>query len=145
MLKNRKKKGFTLIELIVVIAILGILAAVLIPKFTGFQDKARSTQALTDAKQIATAADSLIAEGKTTYDADGTSSSILFADADILKIAGSDIKAKVAPASGTATATITGGAITSEHFTFTYTVTINSKNFTCTRGSDGAFTTSWSE
>ena len=58
----RKKKGFTLIELIVVIAILGILAAILIPRFTGFQDKARRTQVVTDAKQMATAVDSLLAE-----------------------------------------------------------------------------------
>ncbi len=57
-----KKKGFTLIELIVVIAILGILAAVLIPRFTGFTEKARATQAMTDAKQFATAMDTLEAE-----------------------------------------------------------------------------------
>ncbi|MDV3429050.1 MAG: type II secretion system GspH family protein, partial [Bacillota bacterium] len=62
MKKNTKKKGFTLIELIVVIAILGILAAVLIPKFAGFTDKAKSTQALVDAKQFATAMDSIDAE-----------------------------------------------------------------------------------
>ncbi|QRN86063.1 prepilin-type N-terminal cleavage/methylation domain-containing protein [Clostridia bacterium] len=54
-----KKKGFTLIELIVVIVIIGILAAVMIPQFSGFTDKAKSTQALVDAKQIATAYDAL--------------------------------------------------------------------------------------
>ena len=59
-MKNRK--GFTLIELVVVIAILGILAAILIPQFTGFQERAARTQVVTDAKQIATAIDSLCAE-----------------------------------------------------------------------------------
>lgn len=62
LMKLRNRKGFTLIELIVVIAILGILAAILIPQFTGFQNKARESQALVSAKQIATAIDSFFAE-----------------------------------------------------------------------------------
>ena len=41
MKKLRSKKGFTLIELIVVIAILGILATIAIPRFSGFTDKAK--------------------------------------------------------------------------------------------------------
>jgi len=61
----RKKKGFTLIELIVVIAIMGILAAIIIPKFSGFQDKARATQAIVDGKQVATAIDGIAAESLT--------------------------------------------------------------------------------
>ncbi|MGM9683101.1 MAG: type IV pilin protein, partial [Eubacteriales bacterium] len=33
-MKNTKKKGFTIVELVIVIAVIAILAAVLIPTFT---------------------------------------------------------------------------------------------------------------
>lgn len=39
--KKRKRKGFTLIELVVVIAILGILAALAVPRFTGTMENAK--------------------------------------------------------------------------------------------------------
>ncbi|TVQ61783.1 MAG: prepilin-type N-terminal cleavage/methylation domain-containing protein [Phycisphaerales bacterium] len=39
---NRARKGFTLVEILIVVVILGILAAVVVPQFTNAADDARS-------------------------------------------------------------------------------------------------------
>ena len=42
-MKNTKKKGFTVVELVIVIAVIGILSAVLIPTFAGLVNKANNS------------------------------------------------------------------------------------------------------
>lgn len=49
----REEEGFSLVELIVVIAVLGVLAALLVPRILGNVDDSRKSSALTDAKIIA--------------------------------------------------------------------------------------------
>ncbi|CAM4329755.1 prepilin-type N-terminal cleavage/methylation domain-containing protein [Corallococcus exiguus] len=62
----RKKGGFTLIELMIVVAIIGILAAIAIPNFMRFQAKSKQSEAKTNLKALYTSQKAYFGE-KDTY------------------------------------------------------------------------------
>lgn len=141
---KKNNKGFTLVELIVVLVILAILAAILVPALLGYIDKARNSQYLEEAHSILTAAQAY----ETEQYAKGEDVVLNFtSDANALNyvnaiVSPTDVTALVVESStvtgsssmGSKHAEFTVGAITQLEFT-----SQNGKNVSITRGDDGTW------
>lgn len=65
--RNNRKRGFTLVELIVVLVILAVLAALLVPSLTGYIDKAKKKAVITEARDVWTASQAALSECYAMY------------------------------------------------------------------------------
>jgi type IV pilus assembly protein PilA len=116
-MKAQMQKGFTLIELMIVVAIIGILAAIAIPQYQTYVGKSQVQRAVAEAGAIKTAIETCILEGKLTVgiaagncDPQATGSSILAGGTQGNPIpANTGVPQVTIPASGLATIVATFG------------------------------------
>lgn len=134
-LKDNKKKGFTLVELIVVLVILAILAALLIPALTGYINKAKEKSITAETRQAVMAAQTLVDEAYGKLDLTAADDAIVIstdavAGKTVVKISDIATLAEVKAANITS-ATVKAGKVTELVYTN------DGKTCTYTAGTDG--------
>ncbi len=128
------KKGFTLVELIVVLVILAVLAAMLVPALVGYIDRAKAEKEYQTAATVYGAAQAVLTElyakdeigdDQTTIATSQTLASMPDADDAVLALAGvsSDAVTAYSFDFDSDTHIITGGTVTIGDATYTLTIT----------------------
>ncbi|PID30332.1 hypothetical protein CR973_02935 [Candidatus Saccharibacteria bacterium] len=120
MVSLKNKKGFTIVELLIVIVVIGILATLVIVTFTGMQQKARNTQRQTDINAIQSHVEAFYAQnGFYPSIGDLTSSAVRSA-----QMKGLDPEALLDPKQSTGT--ISGTAVAANTYQYSYVASASS-------------------
>ena len=123
---KKNQKGFTLVEVIVVLVILAIMAAVLVPSLVGYIDKARQNTIVTETRSIVTAVQTLASE-KYAKNGDTATTTYNLGDTEtdtVIAYSGIQALCEISVNDSNLEATVVGGRLT----TLTYT----SDGYKCT-------------
>lgn len=132
----KNKKGFTLVELVVVIAILGILAGIAVPRFMDATATARGSKVMADLRTIDSAVTMYLAS-----DATGTAPVAAAVDPTAGALVPKYLASWPAPPSGTAKITNSSGtAVDITGLTATYTLANAAGGYRATCGTQTADT-----
>jgi type IV pilus assembly protein PilA len=123
-----KNKGFTIIELMIAVAIIGVLAAIAIPAYQNYIIRAKVSEALTFASQAKTAVSEYY-QSQGTLPADSPAAGLA------TSITGTNVSQVTVNAGAiTVTASIAGVPTASSNIVFTPTVSSSGVTWQCTSG-----------